>query len=238
MSSFIASIALAALLPSAVAEDASTEERLASMFPGVEAENISPTPVPGLWEVALAGQVVYLSEDGRYMVRGDLIDMMTDRNLTEDRRNEWTARQLARVSDRLDASRMVVFTPEGEVRHTITVLTDIDCTYCRRLHRELESYHAQGIEVRYMFYPLAGQGSPGWNKAETVWCSPDRQDALTRAKAGADIKARSCPDTPVQEHYDLGRELGISGTPAILTDKGVARGYVPADRLAAWLDGQ
>lgn len=237
MSALIATVTLAALLPSAVSADASTEERLASMFPGVEAENISPTPVPGLWEVALGGQVIYLSEDGRYMVRGDLIDMMSDRNLTEDRRNEWTAQQLAKVSDRLDPSRMVVFEPKGEVKHTITVLTDIDCTYCRRLHRELDSYHAQGIAVRYMFYPLGGEGSAGWTKAEAVWCSADRQDALTRAKAGEDIKAKKCADTPVQEHYEIGRELGINGTPAILTDKGVARGYVPADRLAAWLNG-
>lgn len=238
MSSLIATVTLAALLPSAVSPDLSVEERLASMFPGVEAENISPTPVPGLWEVALGGQVIYLSEDGRYMVRGDVIDMMTDRNLTEDRRNEWTAQQLARVSDRLDPARMVVFKPKGEVKHTITVLTDVDCTYCRRLHRELASYHAQGIEVRYMFYPLGGEGSPGWTKAEAVWCSPDREDALTRAKAGEDIKAKKCGDTPVQEHYEIGRELGISGTPAILTDKGVARGYVPADRLAAWLNSE
>jgi thiol:disulfide interchange protein DsbC len=237
MSSLIATVALAALLPaSAASAELSVEERLASMFPGVEAENISPTPVPGLWEVTLAGQVVYLSEDGRYMMRGDLIDMMADRNLTEDRRNAWTSQQLAKVSERLDASRMVVFAPPGEARHTVTVLTDIDCTYCRRLHRELESYHAQGIEVRYMFYPLSGQGSPGWTKAESVWCSPDRQDALTRAKLGEEIEARTCEGTPVQEHYDIGRELGINGTPAILTDKGVARGYVPADRLAAWLD--
>ena len=236
MSSMLAAFALAALLPSAAAGDAPVEERLASMFPGVEPENISPTPVPGLWEVAVGGQVVYLSADGRYMVRGDIIDMMADRNITEDRRNEWTEQQLARVRARMDESRMVVFPPAGETRHTVTVLTDIDCTYCRRLHRELASYHAQGIKVRYMFYPLGGEGSQGWTKAEAVWCSPDRNDALTRAKLGEDIKAPSCKDTPVSEHYEIGRELGINGTPAILTDKGVAKGYLPADRLAAWLN--
>jgi thiol:disulfide interchange protein DsbC len=238
MSPLIAAISFAALLPSAAANsDATVEERLAGMFPGVEAENITATPVPGLWEVAVGGQVVYLSEDGRYMVRGDIIDMMADRNLTDERRNEWTQQQLAKVSARMDESTMVVFAPEGEVRHTVTVLTDVDCTYCRRLHRELEAYHAQGIKIRYMFYPLGGEGSAGWTKAEAVWCSPDRNDAMTRAKLGQDVKAKSC-ETPVQAHYDIGRELGISGTPAILTDKGVARGYVPADRLAAWLDAE
>ena len=238
MSSLIAALSLAALLPSAAtAQDATVEERLAGMFPGVEAENISATPVPGLWEVAVAGQVIYLSEDGRYMVRGDIIDMMADRNLTEDRRNAWTEQQLAKVAERLDESSMVVFAPEGEVRHTVTVLTDVDCTYCRRLHREIDAYLAQGIKVRYMFYPLGGEGSPGWNKAEAVWCSADRNDAMTRAKLGQDVQAKPC-ETPVQAHYDIGRELGISGTPAILTDRGVARGYVPADRLAAWLNAE
>lgn len=238
MSSMLAAVALAALFPSAAAADAAIEEKLAAMFPGVEPENISATPIAGLWEVAVDGQIVYLSEEGRYMVRGEIIDMMADRNLTEERRNAWTEQQLARVSERMDESRMVVFPPEGETRHTVTVLTDIDCTYCRRLHRELAAYHAQGIKVRYMFYPLGGEGSPGWTKAESVWCSPDRNDAMTRAKLGEDIKARSCEGSPVAEHYAIGRELGINGTPAILTSKGVARGYVPADRLAAWLDTQ
>ena len=238
MSPFIAAISLAALLPAAAAKaDAAVEERLASMFPGVEAENITATPVAGLWEVAVGGQVVYLSEDGRYMVRGDIIDMMADRNITDERRNEWTQQQLAKVSSRLDESTMVVFAPKGEVRHTVTVLTDIDCTYCRRLHREIDAYLAQGIKVRYMFYPLGGEGSPGWTKAQAVWCSADRNDALTRAKLGQDVQSKSC-ETPIQAHYEIGRELGISGTPAILTEKGVARGYVPADRLAGWLDAE
>jgi thiol:disulfide interchange protein DsbC len=235
MSPFLISAALMALYPAAATADLSVEESLAARFPGVEAEHVRPSPLPGLWEVAIGPQVVYFTEDGRYMVRGELLDMMSGQNLTEQRQSEL---RLELVKD-LDPARMVVFAAE-KPRHTITVLTDIDCGYCRRLHREIGEYNALGISVQYLFLPLAGPGSPSWAKAEAVWCSKDRNEALTRAKLGDDVTASvPCVNTPVAEHYALAGELGVSGTPAILTAKGeLVRGFVQPAQLAAWLDQQ
>jgi thiol:disulfide interchange protein DsbC len=130
---------------------------------------------------------------------------------------------------------MVVFGPE-DAAHTITVFTDIDCTYCRKLHREIDQINARNIRVRYVFYPRFGPGSESWAKADAVWCSKDRQSALTRAKSGEDITADNCP-TPVAEHYALGNKIGVRGTPAILMEDGeLLPGYVPAAELAAYLD--
>jgi len=130
-----------------------------------------------------------------------------------------------------------VFSPENPT-HTVTVFTDIDCTYCRKLHREIETFTSRGIKVRYMFSPLAGPGSPSWAKAEAVWCSPDRNDAMTRAKMGEEVKAQgACNDTPVAAHYRIASELGVRGTPGILTDEGrLIPGYVPAERLLGLLE--
>jgi thiol:disulfide interchange protein DsbC len=235
MSPFLISAALMALYPAAATTDASVEESLAAKFPGVEAEHVRPSQLPGLWEVAIGPQVVYFTADGRYMVRGELVDMMTGQNLTEARQSEL---RLSMVND-LDPARMIVFAAEKS-RHTITVLTDIDCGYCRRLHREIGEYNARGISVQYMFMPLAGPGSPSWAKADAVWCSKDRKDALTRAKLGDDVKASgACVNSPVAEHYALAGELGVTGTPAILTDTGeLLRGYVQPEQLATWLDQQ
>jgi thiol:disulfide interchange protein DsbC len=235
MSPFLISAALMALYPAAAATDASVEESLAAKLPGVEAEHVRPSQLPGLWEVAIGPQVVYFTADGRYMVRGELVDMMTGQNLTEARQSEL---RLAMVND-LDPARMIVFAAE-KPRHTITVLTDIDCSYCRRLHREIEEYNARGISVQYMFLPLAGPGSPSWKKADAVWCSKDRKDAMTRAKLGDDVKASEpCVNTPVAEHYALAEELGVTGTPAILTGTGeLVRGFVQPEQLATWLDQQ
>jgi thiol:disulfide interchange protein DsbC len=235
MPPFILAASLVGLFPAAAAPDASVQETLAARFPGVEAENVRPTPVPGLWEVAVGAQVVYLSEDGRFLLRGELIDLMTSESLTDSRRAELVGQMTAK----LDESRMVVFSPE-KPRHTITVLTDIDCGYCRRFHREIDEYNQRGIKVRYLFYPLAGPGSPSWAKADAVWCSADRQDAMTRAKAGEEIKPKlPCENTPVTEHYQLAGQLGATGTPALLLSDGtLVPGYVPPDQLAAWLDNR
>ena len=236
MSSLLAAAALVALFPPS-AQAGSVPEQLAGRFPGVEAENVRPTGVEGLWEVSIGPQVFYLSTDGRFMLRGSMVDLMTGENLTDARVAERQAAIVEGMIDRLDEAQMIVFSPR-EPKHTVTVFTDIDCTYCRRFHREIEQYTSRGIKVRYMFYPLGGVGSQGWAKADAVWCSPNRPAALTRAKLGAEVTAPGdCKGSPVAAHYEIAQELGITGTPAILTERGeVLRGAVPADRLAAWLE--
>ena len=234
-----AAATLVALYPAAAAADASVEESLAAKVPGVEAENVRATPVPGLWEVAIGAQVVYLSEDGRYMVRGELIDLMTGESLTDVRQSALQGALVDRFAKDLDESRMVVFKAD-EPRHVITVFTDIDCGYCRKLHREIEEYTSRGITVRYLFYPLAGPGSDSWAKADAVWCSADRNDAMTRAKLGQSVRAtQPCENTPAAEHYRIGAQLGVRGTPMIMTETGeMLPGYVAGEQLAAWLDAR
>lgn len=237
MSPLLASAALVALFPAAASADASVEEALAAKVPGIEAEHIRATPVPGLWEVAIGAQVVYLSEDGRYMVRGELIDLMTGQNVTGERQDELQSALVDRLAKEFDESRMIVFSPENP-RHTVTVFTDVDCGYCRKLHREIADYNRRGIKVRYMFYPLAGPGSDSWAKADAVWCSPDRNLAMTRAKRGEEVKpTQPCENTPAAKHFEIGGKLGIRGTPTILTEDGqILRGYLSAEQLQAYLD--
>jgi thiol:disulfide interchange protein DsbC len=130
---------------------------------------------------------------------------------------------------------MVIYAPE-EARHTVTVFTDIDCGFCRRLHAEMDQYHAQGIAIRYLFYPRAGIGSDSYAKAVSVWCADDRKGAMDDAKAGKSVPAKSC-ENPVEEHYELGQQMRLQGTPAlVLADGEVVPGYVPADKLRRALD--
>lgn len=196
-------------------------------------ENIRPSPIPGLYEVHSGAEVGYVSIDGRYYVDGDVFDMQTRDNLTERRRQQGRLALLARVSD-ADA---IVFAPSGPARHTLTVFTDVDCAYCRRLHQEIDELNRLGIRVRYLAYPRSGPDTDSWRKAEAVWCSADRRDALTRAKRGENVKAPRC-ESPIDTHYALGREIGIKGTPGIITDQGeYIAGYMPAARLAEHLSG-
>jgi thiol:disulfide interchange protein DsbC len=133
---------------------------------------------------------------------------------------------------------MVSFGP-ANAEHTITVFTDVDCTYCRKLHQEMDQFNDQSIRVRYLFYPRHGPGSEGWKKADAVWCSEDQQAAMTRAKRGENIEGKDCGATPVASHYEMGNRVGVRGTPAILLESGqLISGYVPANELATYLNGQ
>ena len=181
----------------------------------VKVEDVKPSPVAGLYEILSGAQVGYVSEDGRFYVDGDVFDMTSKANLTEERRQEGRLELLAKVPD-ADA---IIFSPTGKVRHTLTVFTDIDCTYCRQLHQQIAEFAQLGFRVRYLMYPRSGPDTESWQKAEAVWCSADRRDALTRAKRGEVVKSPRC-EAPIAAQYALGHELNIPGTPAIFTDKG------------------
>ena len=172
-----------------------------------------------------------MSEDGRYLLNGSLMDLSNGRNLTEDKRAAGRLKLIKSV----DESNTIVFSP-AKVKHSVIVFTDIDCPYCRRLHQEMAELNNQGIEIRYILFPRAGAKSKSYDKAVAVWCSEDRQKALTDAKAGKPVAEKTC-DNPIDENLALVDKLGISGTPTLVLENGqLIPGYVPAARLAALLD--
>jgi thiol:disulfide interchange protein DsbC len=198
----------------------------------IKVEDIRPAPIEGLYEVSAGAEIGYVSTDGRFYVDGDIFDMGSKTNLTEDRRRRGRLALLASVHDE-DA---IVFAPKGTAQHTLTVFTDVDCVHCRRMHQEIAELNRLGIRVRYLMYPRGGPGSEAWQKAEDVWCSADRKDALTRAKRGEKLPAGRCA-TPVAAQYALGGNVGLTGTPGIVTETGeLIPGYSSAAMLAAYLD--
>jgi len=227
------------LLAGSAAVAASPEDTIRSaiekVVPRVKIDSVAPAPVPGLYEVQVGGQVMYVTADGRYFIDGRIVDLKTRQDLTEPRLAE--ARK--RLVDGVGESEMVIFDPPGKTKHTVTVFTDIDCAYCRKLHSQIGEYGKEGIRVRYVFFPRAGKGSPAYHEAISVWCAGNadaRRTALTEAKAGQPIKEQTC-DNPVDRHMEVGEELGLRGTPAIVTESGdLIPGYVDPRRLAARLD--
>lgn len=192
---------------------------------GVEA--VRPSPVAGLWEVAHGTEVLYVTADARFVLEGDLYDTDRKANVTEERRAGARVATLKSLTE----AEVISFGPKNPT-HTVTVFTDIDCGYCRKFHSEIAEYNRLGVRVRYAFYPRSGPGTESWQKAESVWCAPNRQDALTRAKAGEDVAKRNCKSTPLNHTYEVGRELGLRGTPGIFTERGdYVPGYLPPAML-------
>ncbi len=206
---------------------------LASKIPGARPEELRPSPIAGVYELMRGTDIAYVSTDGKYVIAGDLYDMVSNDNLTETRRRTVRLKLLAGMPE----SEMLVFSPR-DPKQTITVFTDIDCGYCRKLHAQIAEYNKLGIRVRYLFYPRSGPDTDSWTKAVEVWCSPNRNEALTRAKRGEALKAKPCAKSPVQRHYELGQDFALRGTPAIITPDGeLLPGFVPPGPLSEHLKG-
>ncbi|MGB6451713.1 MAG: DsbC family protein [Steroidobacteraceae bacterium] len=212
----------------AQASSADPRALVASKIPGAAVDDVHATPISGLFEVMRGTDAAFVSADGRYAIAGDLYDLRTNVDLTENQRRETRLKLLAAIPE----SQMVIFGPRN-APHTVTVFTDVDCAYCRKLHSEIADYNRLGIRVRYLFYPRTGPNTESWTKAEQVWCSTNRNDALTRAKLGEPLEVKVCANTPVAREYELGQEFGLDGTPAIVLSNGdMLPGYVSPTDLA------
>lgn len=208
--------------------------RLARLRPDIPIERVQSTPIPGMVALVVAGgTLLYATEDGRYLFAGDLYEL-TETDLVD-------VAEAGRVDERraamagVDPASMIIFPASGVRRASINVFTDVDCGYCQKLHLEVPALNELGIEVRYLGYPRAGIGSDSYDRIVSAWCAKDPRDALTRVKAGEDIPAATC-DNRIAEHFGLGRQIGVEGTPAIVLEDGrLLPGYMPAERVAAAL---
>lgn len=220
-------------IQNAVAQDKTTEisNQLKKTLPEISIDSIQTTPLPGIYQLNSGPNVIYVSEDGRFIISGDIIDVNNERqNITEIARKKVRASSLAAA--RKDA---ISFAPANP-KHRIVVFTDIDCGYCRKLHNDVAKLNEMGIAVDYLAFPRGGPSSPTFDKMVTVWCSPDKQAALSDAKAGKPLKEQICVNHHIDEQFKFGLMMGISGTPTIILEDGtMLPGYLPPDKIKALL---
>lgn len=211
-------------------ELAALREKLTQRFPDLTVTDLRVAPIPGLYELTFGTRSALVTKDGRYLIHGDLIDLETRRNLTQEQRSKLILQEIGAIGEK----NMVVMGP-ATAKRTITVFTDVDCPYCARLHQEVPKLNKAGVKVRYLLYPRAGKGSETYKKSVAVWCAKDRVQAIGVAKAGGKIELKTCAN-PVDQHLRLGAEVGVEGTPTLVLDDGrVIPGFVPADKLLATL---
>ena len=207
---------------------------LKALNPDLEVVSVSESGIDGIFLVELAGgALLYGTADASHVIDGSVYRLGDGGivNLTEQHRIVKRRELLAEI----DAEDMVIFSPDETPKASVAIFTDVDCGYCRKLHMEMDEINALGIEVRYLAFPRAGPGSRSYEKIVSAWCAKDAQQAITELKMGRSIPDRSCPN-PVMEQYVLGQAMGVTGTPAIITDQGtLLPGYVPAAELAAAL---
>jgi thiol:disulfide interchange protein DsbC len=196
------------------------------LAPTLKIDSVQPAPLAGLYTVVAGGQVVYVSADGKYMLQGSLYDIANRVDLTSARMDGIRKAALASVP----AAKHIEFAPDNPKYH-VTVFTDLDCGYCRKLHSHIADFNKAGIAVDYLFFPRTGLGTPSYDKAVSVWCAANRKQAFTLAKQGADPTPAKC-DNPVAEEYTLGEKLGVDGTPTVIASDGsVIGGYLTPEQM-------
>ncbi|HJN53107.1 MAG: DsbC family protein [Pseudomonadales bacterium] len=237
MGKIVLFVFLTAGLNTAFGEALSLDEvrqKLLSSKPDLPILKVSHSPLEGFYQVTLpAGNILYVTEDVRHFIAGDLYQVNSSHlvNLTETERSTNRKEMIASVNP----SEMLIFAPP-QTKASVTVFTDVDCSYCRKLHREVPELNRMGIAIRYLAYPRAGIHSASYDKIVSAWCADNPQVALTKAKMGQEIPAKTC-DNPVAKQFQLGNELGVTGTPALVLDDGrLLPGYMPAAELAKLLD--
>ena len=207
------------------------EEQIRTLAPNAKTIAVSETPIDGILQVQINSDIVYVTADGQYLLQGQIMEIDSRTNITDQ------AKSGIRVGllDGLKEDEQITFTPE-QPKFDILVFTDIDCGYCRKLHNQMEGYNEEGIAIHYLAFPRAGIGSASYDKFVSVWCADDQKEALTLAKNGTDPDPQKCPN-PIADQYELGRELGVTGTPALVTADGtLIPGYMPPEQLRQRLE--
>ena len=217
---FLSFLALSLLASAAFAADAAdgadkaVRDAMHSLLPMVKIDQVTKSELPGFHEVVVGGQIVYVSDDGKYLLQGKLFNVPHKKDLTAAHQAAMRAQALAK----LPADKQMIFAPENP-KHSVTVFTDVDCPFCRQFHKQIAEYNRAGIAVKYVLYPL--DIHPGADKkAVAVWCAPDRNAAYTAAMNGQDPGSATCANNPVAETKAFGISLGIDATPTVLAEDG------------------
>lgn len=197
--------------------------------PRAASSEIIASPMQGVYQINLGDRVIYASKEGNFMMLGEVYDTERKVSLADEIQQQ---KALSTI-EAMDESDMIVFSPEDTAR-IITVYTDVDCPYCRKLHKEVPELVENGVKVRYLWYPRSGIGTPSYDKAVSIWCADDQQAAMDDAKLNDKIVAAKCDPNPVSAQYASGQQVGVRGTPTIVLDDGtVIGGYMPAKNLLA-----
>nr|WP_297351928.1 DsbC family protein [uncultured Caldimonas sp.] len=209
-----AAVLMTVAASAAWAQEAAIRKNLAERLPNLpKIDEITKTPVPGLYEVRVGTDVVYTDAEGNYLIQGQIIDTKARKNLTEERVNKLAAIDFASLP-----LKDAIVWKSGTGKRKIAVFADPNCGYCKRFERDLLA--VKDVTVYTFLYPILSPDST--TKSNAIWCSKDRtkawQDWMIRGVAPTPAPA-NC-ETPVARNTELGRKHRVNGTPALVFEDG------------------
>jgi thiol:disulfide interchange protein DsbC len=209
------------------AQDAVIRKNLAERLPQFpKIDEISKTPIPGLFEVRIGNEILYSDEQGNYLIQGNLIDTKTRADLTEARLSKLSAIDFASLP-----LKDAVVIKQGNGTRRLAVFGDPNCGYCKRFERDLASL--QDVTIYTFLYPILGPDSTA--KSKDIWCAKDSGktwrawmvDGVTPPKSTA-----GCDSAALERNVELGKKHRVQGTPAVVFEDGTrVPGAMPLERL-------
>lgn len=200
--------------------------KLGQISPQLAGVDVEKADVDGVFRFWSGSDLTHLYYADGHIVIGDMLNLETRVSLG-------TEAKQARVATLLkeNETKTIAYGPENPKR-VVNVFTDIDCGWCRRLHKEVPLLTAAGVQVRYYAFPRAGVQSKSAEKYVSVWCAADQQKEMDSAKAGNTPETKTC-ENPIAETHNLGQQVGVRGTPHIILDDGSSPrgGYIKANEL-------
>ena len=210
----------------AVAQEAAIRKNIAERLPDFpKIDEITKTPVPGIYELRIGTEVLYSDEQGNYLIEGSLIDTRSRANLTEARVNKLSAIDFASLP-----LKDAMVWKQGTGARRIAVFADPNCGYCKKFERELQQ--VKDVTVYTFLIPILGGDSP--EKATNIWCAKDStrawRDWMLEGKP-PQRSMGSC-ETPMARNLALSRKHKVNGTPAIVFEDGTrVPGALSAEQL-------
>lgn len=224
-------LALGTVVSHAASDVEVLAEKLKKAMPGLSIDALTPSAIPGVYELVSAGDVAYITADGVHMIQGTLFNIPGRKNLTE----KTLSVQRVKAMQTIDPAALLVYPAKGKQVHAITVFTDPSCPYCHRLHDEIPKLNEMGVTVRYALYARSGNGTLTARQISEVMCATDKKAVLDRffANSAANSSGATCKQAESAERIArVANQVGLKGTPYIVADSGFAEaGYMPAAEL-------
>ena len=219
-------LALALVAMAARGDDEAIKANLTKI--GAKNIEISDSPIAGLKTIVSDQGIVYSDPEGKYFLQGGFFEIGAD-GTPKDLSVKPLMAKLEKLKD-----QMITY-PAEEEKHVVTVFFDTTCHYCQLLHKDVPELNKKGITVRYLAFPRQGLNSKNARQMETIFAAEDKKKAMGEAEEGKEL-AETAVDK-VRDQYNLGVQMGVTGTPAIFNSDGeLIGGYLKPEQMLATLE--
>ena len=185
-------------------------------------------------EIIINKQIYYATNDGKYLIVGNVINLNTKESITENTKMN----QRLSIIDSIDMKNFMIFKPK-KTDHILTIFTDTSCPYCQKLHNEIPDLLENNIEIRYVLFSRNGNDVDAYQQLVSAWCSADKIDALEDLFSGDILDDASNCENPIARNFDFAGSLSVEGTPTIFLEDGrIIPGYQNYENILAFINKQ